>query len=577
MQDIPGYTYLHTIYEDENVWVVHAKDDALSKLVVIKTAKPGQRMMVESAKLSHEYELLSDLDVSGIFRPCALLRDRGSLALVYDIIQSVPLRHEMSRGPLPLERFYPIAIRLLVVLHELHTRQIIHMNVRPDTVLVKLESLEVFLTGFNDAVTEGGRFFGAPDEGSPPYMAPERTQSRGGNIDVTSDLYSLGVTLYEALCGSLPLEATDPLEWAYAHKARQPVPLHQLCKVTIGLSNFVMRLLAKQPEERYSSASEAKADLERCYRTWGNLNSGASKEIALQLAMSRIASTSLVELSEQTTEGHYPASVRMVAKMPIVQRRYNDMLEIDYEQMLDMATVFKASQAFAAERDLETLSKKLLILVMECAGAQRGSWIEYDQKGLIVKSRGEEGVGWRSVRPAIPIAEDPNVWRELVEHADRSWTAVWVSDASCEDSYENQAYVRTSGVRSACAIPVIFQGTLSAVLYMENNLITNVFKPHKLSVLQMLSAQIMQVKASIQVEGGTIGEKVPAALPEAALTLRELEVMHQVAEGLTNRQIAERLLVTVDTVKAHVKSIFVKLKVNKRIQAVLVAQARELL
>jgi PAS domain S-box-containing protein len=95
-------------------------------------------------------------------------------------------------------------------------------------------------------------------------MAPEQTGRMNRSIDARSDLYSLGVTLYQMLTGALPFSATDPLEWVHCHIARQPVLPSHHAAVPEALSGITMKLLAKNAEERYQTASGLEGDLRRC-------------------------------------------------------------------------------------------------------------------------------------------------------------------------------------------------------------------------------------------------------------------------------------------------------------------------
>src|SRR5467141_2759754 len=88
------------------------------------------------------------------------------------------------------------------------------------------------------------------------------------SIDTRSDLYSLGVTVYQMLTGALPFAAADPLEWVHCHIARQPAPPGDRAAVPEPLSAIVMKLLAKNAEERYQTASGLEADLRRCLAEW---------------------------------------------------------------------------------------------------------------------------------------------------------------------------------------------------------------------------------------------------------------------------------------------------------------------
>ena len=95
--------------------------------------------------------------------------------------------------------------------------------------------------------------------GTLAYMAPEQTGRMNRSVDSRSDLYALGVTLYQMLTGRLPFTATDPMEWVHCHVARQPVPPdEQVAGIPGPLSAIVMKLLAKTAEERYQTAAGAR-------------------------------------------------------------------------------------------------------------------------------------------------------------------------------------------------------------------------------------------------------------------------------------------------------------------------------
>src|SRR5467141_809018 len=169
--------------------------------------------------------------------------------------------------PLDLTRFLRIAIGLAAALGQVHRRGIIHKDIKPANVLVD-DAGNVWLTGFGIASQlPHERQSPVPPEiiaGTLAYMAPEQTGRMNRSTDARSDLYSLGVTLYQMLTGALPFAAAAPLEWVHCHIARQPTPPGDRAEIPEPLSSLTMKLLAKNAEERYQTASGLEADLRRC-------------------------------------------------------------------------------------------------------------------------------------------------------------------------------------------------------------------------------------------------------------------------------------------------------------------------
>ena len=124
--------------------------------------------------------------------------------------------------------FLRLAVGLAAALGEVHRRGLIHKDIKPANILVNAATGQVWLTGFGIA-SRLPRERQAPEPpetiaGTLAYMAPEQTGRMNRSIDARSDLYALGVTLYEMLTGSLPFTAADPMEWVHCHIARQPMP-----------------------------------------------------------------------------------------------------------------------------------------------------------------------------------------------------------------------------------------------------------------------------------------------------------------------------------------------------------------
>src|SRR5215468_3242144 len=223
-------------------------------------------------RLAHEHGLKDHVDGAWALRPLELVRERGATVLVLEYHDGEPLNGLIAR-PMEVGRFLRVAVALAAAVARLHERGLVHKDVKPANILVDPSCGRVWLMGFGVA-SRLPREHQSPEPpeliaGTLSHMAPEQTGRMNRSIDSRSDLYSLGVTLYQALTGCLPFTASDPLEWVHCHIARTPVaPRTRVEDVPSQLSAIVMKLLAKTPEERYQTAAGLERDLRRCLTDW---------------------------------------------------------------------------------------------------------------------------------------------------------------------------------------------------------------------------------------------------------------------------------------------------------------------
>ena len=237
--------------------------------VMPSSAQPSPETL---ARLQHAYALREELDPAWAARPLRLEPHQGRLTLLSEDPGGEPLLRLMGR-PWEIASFLRLAIGIATALAQVHERGLIHKDIKPANILVNAATGQVWLIGFGIASRlPRERQAPAPPEviaGTLAYMAPEQTGRMNRSIDSRSDLYALGVTLYEMLTGELPFTASDPMEWVHCHIARQPAPPDERVAGIPGpLSAIVMKLLAKTAEDRYQTAAGLAADLRKCLAEW---------------------------------------------------------------------------------------------------------------------------------------------------------------------------------------------------------------------------------------------------------------------------------------------------------------------
>jgi predicted ATPase/signal transduction histidine kinase len=252
--------------------------------VVIKTLLgPGAPDPEAAASLEREYRLLRSLELPGIARALSLVEHAGRPDLVLADAGDQDLGQWLYQRPLPLARFYDLAIDLTETVARLHQLGVIHRDISPQNVVVYRDG-RLTLVDFDAASpienAQGLAPRGAPVGWALRYLAPEETGRTDRLVDSRADLYGLGATFYEMLTGTPPFSALDPVELLHAQLARPPVPPDRINpRVSAGLTAIVLRLLAKMPEARHTSAEALLRDLRRA-RSSGGADLTVATEVA---------------------------------------------------------------------------------------------------------------------------------------------------------------------------------------------------------------------------------------------------------------------------------------------------------
>ncbi len=238
-----------------------------SILKILNTALPTSE---ELARFRQEHAMtVSLVEIYGVIRCRGLIRHLESLALELEDIGGVSLDRMLATGPLTLAQFFDIAPRVVDIIAGVHAAGVVHRDINPSNMVWSTASGELRLIDFGiaDRLPEELAEARPPTllEGTLAYLAPEQTGRMNRPVDSRSDLYALGATFYALLSGKLPFSSQEPMRLIADHLAKIPEPLHSLCpQVPEILSRIVLKLLAKEPGERYQSATGLAADLRRC-------------------------------------------------------------------------------------------------------------------------------------------------------------------------------------------------------------------------------------------------------------------------------------------------------------------------
>jgi predicted ATPase/signal transduction histidine kinase/tRNA A-37 threonylcarbamoyl transferase component Bud32 len=267
-----AYALRERLQEGQRTSLYRAERLADGRVVVLKVLNPEHTHPQDVDRLRNEYELGRTLNGLAVVEPRAFTSYQGLPALELEDFHGSSL-DRLAREPMPLGVFLPLGVKVAKAVADIHGRGLIHKDLKPNNILFDPATDEIkiadFCTASRIAREQTSTRPAQLIEGSLPYVSPEQTGRMNRAVDSRSDLYSLGVTFYQLVTGRLPFEANDAIGWVHSHVARTPIPPEALRPALPGVvSDIVLRLLAKAPDERYQSAAGLAFDLERCLAQW---------------------------------------------------------------------------------------------------------------------------------------------------------------------------------------------------------------------------------------------------------------------------------------------------------------------
>jgi diguanylate cyclase (GGDEF)-like protein len=269
MLTIPGYKLGELIYKSASSSIFKGKRESDSAAVIVKIPTSKYLSLDDIEKFKRDYQIGSQLKDANIIEYYGLeATDYGS-AIVTEDFGAIRLKDYIAADGLPVEDFLAIAIQLASGLVAIHAESIVFKDIKPGNIVISPESKIAKYIDFGIATRleqETQEAIGLRKlKGTLSYMSPEQTGRMNRSLDYRTDFYSLGISFYEMLSGRPPFEADDPIEVIHCHLAKPAIPLATLnSKIPLPVSHIIMKLLEKNAEDRYQSATGLYKDLLYC-------------------------------------------------------------------------------------------------------------------------------------------------------------------------------------------------------------------------------------------------------------------------------------------------------------------------
>ncbi len=269
MLTIPGYQIHEMIAKNKHTIVYRGIREADGATAILKTLNVEYPAPKDLARLRLEYELVKGLDHEGVSRPYGLEKVGNRLVFIMEDFGAISLKQWIRERKPSVADCLEVAIRLADILGAIHLQDVIHKDVKPSNIVINPDTGRIGVIDFSIASRLNREKQKVVNvnylEGSLAYISPEQTGRMNRHIDYRTDLYSLGVTLYEMTAGRLPFQTQDALSMVHCHLAEAPQsPDRVNADISATLSAIILKLMAKTVESRYQSAIGLRADLEEC-------------------------------------------------------------------------------------------------------------------------------------------------------------------------------------------------------------------------------------------------------------------------------------------------------------------------
>ena len=283
-------------------------NDRPDQILVLKRIKSSTITGDFSTRLKAQTDYLKNLRIPGLIKPVFYSFEKEDPFLVRTYFDGLPLGiWRKSQAKIDLKDFFSIACSIVSIVKRMHNAGYFHGGIKPGNILIKLDTLDIRLIDpvriIN--ISEINRYI--HDDGfrteTLPYISLEQTGRIRKNVNYATDIYSLGIVLYELLIGAPPFTSQDPLEIIYSHLAEVPVhPGRLRPDIPEMISNIIARMTLKEPEKRYQTGGGLTYDLIRCRNEYLKKGSISSFPLGLNDYSSRINIPSIMVGRDQEKE-----------------------------------------------------------------------------------------------------------------------------------------------------------------------------------------------------------------------------------------------------------------------------------
>lgn len=266
--NIDKYFIQETLSESENSIVFLSKELEKESLYVLKCTTNKLQGKEKEDSLRNELEITKILHQFD----CEIIKNNNQLVLVRPYFEGITLKEWENVGSKTLKDKLLVCMKISEKINILHSKKLIHKDLSPKNIKVDPKEITVSLIDFDlSARLDLKSFFILNTqilEGTLPYISPEQTGRMNRGVDYRTDLYSFGVIMFELFSGELPFSELNPLEIIHGHLSKKPVHLKSLNPdIPEVINTIVQKLLSKNAEDRYQSATSLYLDLEKCYKT----------------------------------------------------------------------------------------------------------------------------------------------------------------------------------------------------------------------------------------------------------------------------------------------------------------------